>query len=73
MNNFQEGEGTERALAAEIVRYRRTRRSHTELLTKVTGKYLKTRDIAVHLTGVIEGEGDGGGACDLHFNMLQVL
>ena len=72
MNNFQEGEGTERALAAEIVHYRRALRSHSNLLNKVICKYLEPRDIAVRLKGVIEGEDDIDGACVLHFDMLQV-
>ena len=54
------------------MRYRRALRSHSELLTKVTNKYLEAQDIAVRLKGVIEGEGEVGGACNLHFNMLQV-
>ena len=72
MNNFQEGEGIERALAAEIVRYMRALRSHSDLLNKVISKYLEARENAVHLKGVIEGEDDNGGACVLHFDMLQV-
>ena len=72
MNNFQEGEGIERALAAEIVRYRRALRSHSDLLNKVIGKYLEARDIGVRLKGIIEGEDNIGGACVLHFDMLQV-
>ena len=42
------------------------------MLTKVTNKYLEKRDIDVHLKGVIEGEGEVGGACNLHYYMLQV-
>ena len=72
LDNFQEGESTERALAAEIVRYRRAMRSHSDLLSKVIGKYLEAQDIAARLKGVIEGEDVIGGACVLHFNMLQV-
>ena len=39
IDNFQVGESTERALAAEIIRYRRALRSHSDLLNKVIGKY----------------------------------
>ena len=66
-------EGTENALAAKIVFYRRALRSHSELLTKITNKFLEAQDIAVRLKGVIEEERDIGGACNLHFNMLRVL
>ena len=72
LDNFQEGKSTERAVAAEIIRYRRALRSHSDLLGKVIGKYLEAQDIAVRLKGVIEGEDDIGGACVLNFNMLQV-
>ena len=71
-DNFQEGESTERALAAEIVRCRRAMRSHSDLLGKVIGKYMEARDIAARLKGIIEGEDDVCGACVLHFNMLQL-
>ena len=47
-------------------------RSHSDLLSKVIGKYLEAQDIAARLKGVIEGEDVIGGACVLHFNMLQV-
>ena len=36
------------------------------------GQYLEAQDIAVHLKGVIKGEDNIGGACVLHFDMLQV-
>ena len=49
------------------MRYRRALRSHSELLTKVTNKYLEAQDIAVRLKGEV------GGACDLHFDMLWYL
>ena len=56
----------EKVLAAEIVCYRRAVRSHSELLTKVTNKYLEAQDIAVRL------KGEFGGTCNLHFDMLLV-
>ena len=50
----------------------RALRSHSEVLIKVTNKYLEARDIAAHLKGIIEEEGEVGRSCNLHFNMLQV-
>ena len=67
-DNFQEGESTERALAAEIVRYRRAMMSHSHLL----GKYLEAPDFTARLKGIIKGEDNIGGACALHFDILQV-
>ena len=56
---FEDGEDTEKALATEVIRWRRALRSHSEVL-------------AVRLKGVIEGEGEVGDSCNLHFDMLQV-
>ena len=62
----------ERALAAEIIRYRRALRSHSDLLGRMTTEYLETRDITWCLKVIIEGKNDVGGADTVHFDILQV-
>ena len=72
LDNFQEGESTDRALATDIIRYRRALRSHSDLLGKMVEKYQEARIVGTHLKGIIEGEDSVGGANVLHFDMLQV-
>ena len=43
------GENTERALAAEIIRYKKALRSHSDPGIKMTGEYLETRNVASRL------------------------
>ena len=42
--------------------------SHSHLL----GKYLEAPDFTARLKGIIKGEDNIGGACALHFDILQV-
>ena len=68
----KDSESTKRLLAAEIIRYRRALRSHTDLVGKMIKKYQEALDVTHHLKGIIEEENRVGGAYVLHFDMLHI-
>ena len=68
----KDGKITKRLLAAEIIHYRRSLRSHTDLVGKMIKKYQEAPDVTNQLKGIIEGKNGVGGTNVLHFVMLQV-